>query len=298
MISTDTPAAEWVTECASIFLHRHHESMNGTPEVQQAQSTQISEPVFTEAKPLPPPLATYTISARGKSPAAPIFAYLRNNYGHIPLREIESLFGFVERSTLYGGRPFKRPDLTERDVFQLNNAGIGIRLAMSNHYIEREEYEQNRPLLQKYHRHPNSVIVTNDDLALWIREDFPEYQIDASVIKNIKTHRKIDEALKLYDSVVLPMPVNNDFEFLKKIEVKKRITLFANAGCALTCPSRICYPSISKMNKGQGGKLQCSQPIKQREMLGMVDFPLQPYVDIGFRKFKLLRGRPGGMTGF
>lgn len=272
--------------------------MNGTPEVKQPESAQITEPVFTEAKPLPPPLATYTISARGKSPAAPIFAYLRNNYGHIPLREVESLFGFVERSTLYGGRPFKRPDLTDRDVMQLNNAGIGIRMAMSNHYIERDEYEKNRPLLQKYHRRPNSVIVTDDDLAKWIRQDFPEYQIDASVIKNIKSYRKIDQAMELYDTVVLPMPVNNDFEFLEKIEIKNRITLFANAGCALTCPSRICYPSISKMNKGQGGKVQCSQPIKQREMLGMVDFPLQPYIDLGFSKFKLLRGRPGGMTGF
>jgi len=65
--------------------------------------------------------------------------------------------------------------------------------------------------------------------------------IDASVIKNIKTHRKTNDVLELYDSVVLPMRLNKDFDFLEKIEAKDRITLFANAGCALTCPSKLCY---------------------------------------------------------
>lgn len=264
----------------------------------QSARQKVTDRVFTQSTPLPPPLATYTISARGKPPGAPVFAYLRNNYGNIPLREIDSLFGFVERSTMYGGRVFKGRDLSERDVFQLMNAGIGIRIPMSNHHVDRDEYERDRPLLKKYHRDCNSIIVTNDNLAKWIRQDFPDYHIDASVIKNIKSHRKIDEALKLYDSIVLPMNLNEDLVFLEKIDAKEHITLFANAGCALTCPSKICYPSISKMNKGKGGEFQCSQPLKQRETLGMVDFPLQPYIDRGFSRFKLLRGRPGGMTGF
>jgi len=261
-------------------------------------SPSAEERVFTKTEPLPPPKATYTISARSKSPDTPVFAYLRNHYGNVPLREIDSLFGFVERSTLYGGRVFTRRELSERDVFQLNNAGIGIRLPMSNHNVERDEYESNLPLLEKYNRPCNSVIVTNDDLARWIQQDFPGYHIDASVIKNIKTHRKINEALKLYDSIVLPMPLNEDFDFLEKIEAKDRITLFANAGCALTCPSKLCYVSISNINKGKGGEFQCSQMFKKRELEGMVDFPLQPYIDRGFHRFKLLRARPGGMTGY
>jgi len=261
-------------------------------------SPSAEERVFTKTEPLPPPKATYTISARSKSPDTPVFAYLRNHYGNVPLREIDSLFGFVERSTLYGGRVFTRRELSERDVFQLNNAGIGIRLPMSNHNVERDEYESNLPLLEKYNRPCNSVIVTNDDLARWIQQDFPGYHIDASVIKNIKTHRKINEALKLYDSIVLPMPLNEDFDFLEKVEAKDRITLFANAGCALTCPSKLCYVSISNINKGKGGEFQCSQMFKKRELEGMVDFPLQPYIDRGFHRFKLLRARPGGMTGY
>ena len=68
--------------------------------------------------------------------------------------------------------------------------------------------------------------------------------------------------------------------------------------CALTCPSRICYPSISKINKGRGGEFQCSQAIKDRDLLGMVDFPLAPYIELGFHRFKLLRARPDSLTGF
>ncbi len=267
-------------------------------ETQLRASLGARERAFTKAKPLPPPNATYTISARGKPPDTPVFAFLRNHFGNVPLREIDSLFGFVEHSTLYGGREFTQRELSDRDVYQLNNAGIGIRLPMSNHYVERDEYEQYLRLLRKYHRACNSIIVTNDNLARWIRQDFPDYRIDASVIKNIKTHRKINDALKLYDSVVLPMRLNEDFDFLEKIEAKDRITLFANAGCALTCPSKLCYPSISKMNKGQDAEFQCSQMIKERGLEGMVDFPLQPYIDLGFHRFKLLRARRGGMTGF
>jgi len=262
------------------------------------KQTHPQERVFTKARALPPPEATYTISARGKAPEVPVFKFLRKQYGNIPLREIDSLFGFVEPSTLYGGRAFLRRELSERDVYQLNNADIGVRLVMSNHYVERDEYEQNRPLLEKYHRSINSVIATNDDLAMWVREDFPKYKVDASVIKNIKTHQKINEALKLYDSVVLPMRLNEDLAFLEKVEAKDRITLFANAGCALTCPAKLCYLSVSKINKGNGGEFQCSQPIKQRKLEGMVDFPLRPYIDLGFHRFKLLRARPGSMTGY
>ena len=267
-------------------------------DVRQPEITEVGpDRVFTKAEPLPPPEATFTVSARNKPPDEPVFAYLRDNYGNVPLREIDSLFGFVEKSTLYGGRGFVRPELSDKDVTQLNNAGIGIRIPMSNHYVEFREYRLNNWLLRKYHHKGNSIIVTNDELAKWIRQDFPDYRLDASVIKNLKTHEKIEEAFELYDSVVLPMHINEDTEFLRQIRDKSKITLFANAGCALTCPSRICYASISNVNKGKG-EFQCSQPLKKRDMHGMVDFPLRPYIELGFHRFKLLRARPGLVTGF
>jgi hypothetical protein len=257
-----------------------------------------ADSLFASSKPLPPPAVTYTISARSKLPNMPVFRFLKDMYGYLPLREIDSLFGFVEQSTLYGGREFSRRELSDRDAIQLVNAGIGLRIPMSNHHVSRDEYEANLPILKKYHQPGNSIIATNDKLASWVREDFPDYRIDASVIKNIKTYEKIEQALELYDSVVLPMQLNKDLEFLEKIRDKDKITLFANAGCALTCSSKLCYLSFSEMNKGHGGEFNCAMMFKEREVMGMVDFLLKPYVDLGFHRFKLLRPNPTGLTGF
>ena len=255
--------------------------------------------MFHEAAIIPPPDYTFTISARGKPPDVPVFQFLRRHFGHVPLNRIESLFGFVEYTPLYGGRIFRRRELSDRDMFQLNNSGIGLRLPLSNHFVSRDEYEASRDLLQKYHRKLNSVIVTNDDLARWIRLDYPDYRIDASVIKNINTLKKLEQALALYDEIVLPMPSNEDTAFLESIEDKSRITLFANAGCAFTCPSRTCYVSVSKINKRDSeAAFQCSQSLKERELLGMIDFDIDALVAMGFHSFKLLRPAPGKMTGF
>ena len=244
------------------------------------------------------PMNTYTLSARGKKKDEPIFHFLRTNFGNLPLERIESVFGFVEKSSLYGGRIFEGRQLSERDVYQLNNAGIGLRIPFTNHFVDRDEYETAKPLLEKYHRQINSVIVTNDDLAEWIKEDFPHYDVEASVIKNINTMKKLEKALPYYNTVVLPMTSNNDMGFLEAIVDKNRIRLFANAGCALTCPSRICYRSVSKINKFRGGEWQCSQPLKDRDIKGMIDFDIAPLNRLGYHRFKLLRARPGNMTGY
>ena len=241
----------------------------------------------------------YTVSMRSKEPMLPALVFLGRNFGDIPVNEIDSVFGFVERSSLYGGREFTQSEIVDRDVKQLNAVGIGIRLPMSNHHVTREEFEENRDLFEKYHIKGNSVIVTHDDLARWVRDEFPDYQIEASVIKNINTVTKVEAAFDLYDTVVLPMSANRDTQMLQEVPEKQRVTLFGNAGCALTCPSKICYPSVSKLNKFTGdAKFQCSQSLKSREMEGMIDFDLEALQELGFRRFKMLRSRPGETTGF
>ncbi len=241
----------------------------------------------------------FTVSARGKDENQPILVFLGQHFGNIPINDVDSIFGFVEHTPLYGGRIFNHPELIDRDVRNMYAVGIGLRLPLSNLFVEREDYEASRALLEKYHRPGNAVIITSDDLAAWIRRDYPDYRIEASVIKNINSHDKIAQTLDSYDTVVLPMSINEQPEFLKKIKDKDRITLFANAGCALTCPSKLCYPSISKINRNHGeGEFKCSQDLKYRELRGMIDFDLDALRDMGFSRFKILRSRKGDMTGY
>lgn len=231
----------------------------------------------------------FTVSARGKPSNTAIKAFLGYSYT-FPLDKIESIFGFVERCTLYGGRVFKGPQLTPNDIDWMYGEGIGLRIPLTNHYVEREEYESYSWFFDKYHKKGNSIICTNNELARWVREDFPNYQLEASIIKNIDTYEKIEEALALYHTVVLPTHLNNDWEFLEKVPSKNRITLFAWAGCGVNCKSKICYPSISKINKNTGdGELKCSRSLKEREQLGRVYFDLDKYSEMGYSRFKCPR---------
>jgi hypothetical protein len=231
----------------------------------------------------------FTISGRSKANSEPVLDYLARAFPGIPLTYIDSVFGFVEKSPLYGGRIFEGPELLPADVAAMYGAGIGVRIPFTNHFAEPEDYAQSAPVFERYHRTGNAVIVTNDALARWIRRDYPHYRIEASVIKNLKTYDRIARALDLYDTAVLPMDLCEDEDFLAGLPDKDRITLFANAACALTCPSKICYRSISKFNKDGEAELLCSGHMKERTFRGMVDFDLRRLNDLGFTRFKVLR---------
>ena len=208
----------------------------------------------------------FTISARAKPAAQPIQQLIKQHFSDIPVAQIESFFGFTEACTLYGGRVFRNTELRRYDLRSMYKLGINLRLPLSNHFATAEEYEECLPFLEKHHRPGNSVIITNDHLAAWIRTDFPDYRVEASVIKNIKNLRKVEQAFKLYDTVILPMECNEDEQLLLSMPEKERITLFANAGCAMTCPSKICYMGLSKINKGgDRSQAQCSQGLKERD---------------------------------
>ncbi|MGR8934573.1 MAG: hypothetical protein ACU837_09330 [Gammaproteobacteria bacterium] len=241
---------------------------------------------------------TFTVSGRKKIPGDFILDFLEREFPFLPLPQVDSVFGFVEACSLYGGRAFSQPELSLRDVTTLRDCCIGLRLPLSNHHVSREEYERYGEFLDRYHEAGNSVIVVRDELAQWIREDFPRYEIEASVIKDVDTHDKLQRALELYDTVVLPMRLNLDPDFLLRIREKKRITLFANGGCALNCPSKICYTSFSKANKFTGEATACSFSLKPRELFGMQVFDLPALAALGFSRFKLLRMQEHGLTGF
>lgn len=255
---------------------------------------------------------TYSVSARGKKPDTTITSWLYNY--RIPMSDMDSVFGFPDvPCPFYGGRNFyvnpwetraRVVEITEKDIRDMYLKGIGLRLPLTNHYASREEYDgkMGRLVLEKYQRFGNSVIVVNDDLARWIKEDYPLFRIEASVIKGLNTHDKILRALELYDSVVPDFSVHEDLDFLADRRLPRaRVRLFSNVSCERTCPARICYAFFSKVNKNPRDTSDlgpsCSREVERlaekRSPSGGIHFyPVDKYKEMGYFRFKALMEDP------
>ena len=244
-------------------------------------------------------MPTFTVSARGKSLREPICLFIVRHYSEY-LSKIDSVYGFMRNSPFYGGRGFSGPQLSRQDLFWMYDNGIGLRLPVSGYYFDHTVYRQELQFFRDFHKKGNSVICTNDDLAMAIKNDFPLYSVEASVIKNISVQEDIDKYLAIYDSIVLPMRLSSRPNYLVKLRHKERLILFANAGCAYNCPNSVCYEYISKMAyyKQAGDSLMCSKRTIARPELGFIHFNTGELIELGFTRFKILRSTINNTTGF
>ncbi len=225
-----------------------------------------------------------SVSAR-KSQKMDILAFIKRVYPY-ELKDIDSVFGFTEFCVLYGGRPYNGEELTKGDIETLYDHNIGYRIPLTNHTFTDEEFKESRPFLEKYHRLGNTIITTNDKLAIRIACDYPLYKLEASAIKKLDKIKKVNSALEIYDSVVLPASSNDDVALLNSIKEKDRIRLFIRAGCAYNCDARICYKSVSEMMRDDAIEFACSQDIIKRERLGKTTFDIKAFQELGYSKFK------------
>ncbi len=214
-------------------------------------------------------------------------------------KDIDYAFGQVEGNTsLFGGRIADGINLTRVDVYWLYDKGIGLKLPLTNKFISDKQYKESKPFLKQYHRKGNAIITATDKLAEYIKEDFSDYKIEASCIHDIVTAEKLKKkiSLKLYDTIVLPIHMNDDIKFLKSIKDKKIIRLFLNAECSYLCPKKVCYGTTSKINIGEKDKMMCSFwdfGLERTFYKDHIDwnnfyFDKSKFDKIGFTKYKLL----------
>ena len=233
---------------------------------------------------------TTTIAARGK-PLSHKMSEWFSRFNSIGYDNITGVFGFTkEKSPLYGGRVWERAEVTDEDYDWMVANGIKLKILLTGNKVSKEHYEESFPLLERYHIKGNSVVTVNDKLAQWVRRDYSDYTLEASVIKQTQ-FSGIDKVLDLYDKLHLPMHLNDDEEGLKKIKQKERIILFANAVCAYECKLQICYSAAAESNrtgilvsrcsaKGGLGITKISETVKV--------FDRKKLNDLGFHHFKVL----------
>lgn len=240
------------------------------------------------------PSMRYSISARKPKSIEiqRIVDYLKMRF-NVNVNEIDNFFGFSEYCPLYGGRPFIGEEITHKDLVYMYDRGIGYRIPLTNHLVDYDEYKSQKSFLTKYHREGNSLIIVNDNLAKWVRNDFPKYQLEASIIKRIRTMEQLDRALELYDSV-LPEHGSADWAFqiedLKKIKDKDRIILFGAMGCEWHCHTKRCYLIHSLQNKVLDSEkvYACCREVRMDDGIDRRPRDMrQTYYDLGFHRFKL-----------
>lgn len=125
---------------------------------------------------------TYTVSGRAKLPNQHISDFLSKGFPDIELNRIDSVFAFSDfPCRIYGGRPYleNSPELVEQDIQWMYNQGIGYRIPLTSSLVTEDLYKEAIPFLEKYHREGNSIICVKNNLAKWIRRDFPLYKLEA-----------------------------------------------------------------------------------------------------------------------
>ena len=217
--------------------------------------------------------------------------------------DIDYIFGSIESGTsLWGGRVNidHQVNLTKLDEYWMYDHGIGIKLPLSTKSFNDAMYKDSISFLQNHHQDCNAIIVSLDKLAMRIREDFPKYRIEASCIQDIVDIPRLEKKLSLglYDTIVLPIHMNDDLEFLKNIKDKEKIRLFLNVECSYTCPKKICYGTTSKINAGKRDvdKMLCSKydlnmpRTFHKDEINWSEFYFDKvkFDKMGFNKYKLL----------
>ncbi len=170
--------------------------------------------------------------------------------------DIDYIFGAVDAvspTSLWGGRIAGSLNITRLDEYWMYDHGIGIKLPLSTKSFDDAMYKDSIAFLQNHHQDCNAIIVSLDKLAMRIREDFPKYKIEASCIQDIVDIPRLEKkiSLGLYDTIVLPIHMNDDIKFLENIKDKDKIRLFLNVECSYTCPKKLCYGAASKINAGK-----------------------------------------------
>jgi hypothetical protein len=175
--------------------------------------------------------------------------------------DIDYVFGNTEDTApLWGGRMVDVINLTKVDIYWLYGKGIGYKATLSSRSMSDADYKNTKEMLKIYHREGNAIITAVDKLAGRIKNDFPKYKIEASAVMDITTKEHLNKVIDtgLYDTIVLPMCANDDTKFLESINNKDQIRLFINAECSYTCPKKVCYGTLSQINKEKTDKMICS----------------------------------------
>ncbi len=159
--------------------------------------------------------------------------------------EIASFFGEFPLSLWNGGRLSMGDQCDSRFIQEvvknINAQGIPIRYTYTNPLLTEEDVSDPycNFCMQVADNGMNEVIVVSPILEEYIRKNYPNFKINSSTCKEIRTWEQLNAELdRDYHMVVLDYNLNNQFDMLEKIEKKDKVEILINPVCVPNCQRR------------------------------------------------------------
>lgn len=168
-----------------------------------------------------------------------------------------SVYDGIDNCKWNGGRVNRNCFHTQEQINFYRDNNIGFKLVFTNDIVDVNDITGNM-LLEKFHHSDNGVILINDGLRDYIRNNFPLYKLTYSITgtDNINVPMKSHDVLiyrgleKHYDLIVPRAEHNLDPKML--LLQRSKYEIYITEGCCTQCPvwSKH-FKSISKANRDE-----------------------------------------------
>ena len=146
--------------------------------------------------------------------------------------------------------PWEAAQRQREELAKIANAGIGLNLLLNaNCYggqsLARSFFQSTGDLVDFLQREMNlvSVTTTSPVIGRFLRENFPDLDIRASVNMEIGTPEGMDYLSDSFNSYYVKRELNRDMEAIRRLrqhadETGKKLYMLANSGCLNNCSAR------------------------------------------------------------
>ncbi len=219
--------------------------------------------------------------------------------------KIGAIFGTIPGALWNGGR-VELGHIDDSDLQLLldfhNDTGIPFRWTWTNPVLTSQDLRDPycNKVTKMFENGINEILVSDDKVERYIRQEYPLYPIISSTTKRITKQGLLQKELeKDYKLVVLDYDLNNKWDILKKIEHPERCEILIQPLCNPQCPYRKRhYQLIGRTQKGEtiphdditDGCL--AQNRLMNDIMGLPTFVTREdlynkYVPMGFHHFKI-----------
>lgn len=205
-----------------------------------------------------------------------------------------------------GGRRERAPaswslDESIRRVKEYNKLGVPFNIAFNNILLKKKHLNDKycNYFLKGVHNKMNGIIVASDLLKDYLRKNYPELKLIASICfceKKIENYRRM---FREYDMVVLHPDLNRNFNFIQKINPadRSRLKILVNEECVPNCRFRKKHnETISRqaLNGEFGEKYYFNVCIPRRKKINFKGYEMiltveemRKLISLGIRNFKI-----------